>query len=341
MADDARRPRDDLGAAPDSMSFFELLRRLEREGLRFGRRGGPGREPARLGQAPRLAAATRDVARLRERPGLPPEVEVEVIGLLGPEGPMPLHLTRWAFERASQRWFEGEDATADTAFMDFANLLQHRHIALYWRAWADQRAAVQAERPGGGRVGATLRALAGIGLPGEGRDGAVAGALLAHAPQVAWEPRGAERLADPVATLLGVPVRVREFVGAWVAVPEGLRTRLGRAHARLGAGAVAGARVFSRTDRVELRVGPLGLGLFQALAEGGAARQSLRRLVLALVGRDVEVDLRPVLRAAEVPAPRLGAVALGRTLWLAGREGRDRDDLRVAGLTAELAGGAA
>ncbi|MGT2466149.1 type VI secretion system baseplate subunit TssG [Mesorhizobium atlanticum] len=72
-------------------------------------------------------------------------------------------------DRLSQRWFTGADAeqTSDTTFVDFVNILQHRMIALYYRAWADAHPAVQVERSVGGRVRAMLEAaMAGVGLPG-------------------------------------------------------------------------------------------------------------------------------------------------------------------------------
>ncbi|EYD76444.1 Uncharacterized protein ImpH/VasB [Rubellimicrobium mesophilum DSM 19309] len=344
MADDARRAVHDLMGAPtEAMSFFELLRRLEGPGLAFGRAGGPEREPARLGQGTRMAVATRDVARVAMSPAGIPAVEVEVIGLLGPEGPMPLHLTRWVFERVSQRWFVAgsEHATSDTAALDFCNMLQHRMIALYWRAWGDAQPAVQADRPAAGRVGATLGALAGIGLPGQ-RGAAPAAreteaVKLDHAMQIAQEVHGSERLTAPVAALLGAPVRLVEFVGGWIDLPAPLQTRIGRVHAKLGQGAVVGARVFSRQDRAELRVGPVGLGLYLRLADEPALRARLRHLVLHLVGRETDIDLRPVLTQAEVPEPRLGRVALERTAWLPTRRAADRDDLRLRRITREAA----
>ena len=124
------------------MDFFELLRRLEAAGGRFGRGGRPDREPARLGQELRLGFAVRDVAGAdaRRRRARRRGSRSTLFGLLGPEGPMPLHLTRWVLDRLSQRWFAAgvEGATSDTTFLDFANMLQHRMIALFYRAWADQ-----------------------------------------------------------------------------------------------------------------------------------------------------------------------------------------------------------
>lgn len=346
MADDARRPGDDLTPPlhPEAMSFFELLRRLEGEGRRFGRAGGAAREPARLGQSARMAVATGDLARVAPGgEGRPTAVDVEVIGLLGPEGPMPLHLTRWVFERVSQRWFEvgSEHATADTTALDFCNMLQHRMIALYWRAWGDARPFVHAGRPGAGRVGATLAALAGIGLPGlRGAAGPAAdteAVKLDHATRIAHQVQGRERLTAPLADLLGAPVRLREFVAGWIDVPPPLRSRLGQAHARLGRGAVVGSRVFSRQDRAELRVGPVDLRGYLRLVEDRPLRGRLRHLALHLAGREVDIDLRPVLARDQVPEPRLGQVALGRTAWLATRHPSDRDDLRLSGIAREAA----
>jgi type VI secretion system protein ImpH len=342
MADHARHPRPDLShkaTEPLAMGFFELLRRLETPEARFGRSGGASAEPARLGQRVRLSMAARDVAGFR--PGSetrPPEVDVEVLGLLGPEGALPLHITRWIMARLSERWFAGEDdrATSDTAFLDFCNLLQHRMLALYWRAWGDARPEVQAEIGTGGRVQALTDALAGIGMPGmKAAPGAPGFAALVrrHATSLAQEVRGPERLAALISDLLGAPVGVVEFIGEWLALPEPLQTRLGRAHAALGRGAVAGGRSFQRQQRIELRIGPLGLAHYRKLIEDPTLRDELRRAILFATGRDIEVDVRLVLAAHAVPEPRLGRCQLARTTWVSPRRARDADDLRQRSFT--------
>jgi type VI secretion system protein ImpH len=141
MADDTRQTPRDLADAGADMDFFHMLALLEQGGKRFGHAGGPDREPARLDQSPRLTFATGDLAKITysRDAQTAPHIAVNVLGLLGPEGPMPLHITRWVMERLSNRWFAGDDATAlaDTSFLDLVNMLQHRMLALYWRAWAD------------------------------------------------------------------------------------------------------------------------------------------------------------------------------------------------------------
>ena len=352
MADDARQSLPDLGgpAAPLStgFDFFELLRQLERrESGRFGHSGRPEREPARLGQHVRLTFAVDDVVTFRDgAEGSPARVTVNNLGLLGPEGPMPLHLTRWVLDRLSQRWFTGADAeqTSDTTFVDFVNILQHRMIALYYRAWADAHPAVQVERGVGGRVRSMLQAMGGIGLP-ETRNDAhpeLDRVKMAQAASLASQVDGPEKLTGFVAEAFSVPVELKEFVATWIAVPKPLQSRLGGSYARLGQSATIGPRTFTRQSRVELRLGPLDLETFLTFLPGGPRLRLLGRAVRDLVGEWLDVDVRLVLRKEDVPSARLGSALLGRTAWLAPPDERgDAEDLRmrtVVGWRPELAG---
>lgn len=339
MADDARHPRADLTAlakAANRMDFFELLRQLETETLRFGRAGGAENEPARLGQSPRLGFAAGDVIGLT--PGtddMPTQVQENVLGLIGPEGPMPLHMTRWIMMRMSNRWFAGdsEGATSDTAFLDFINMLQHRLIALYWRAWADARAEVHVAHGDGGRVTALMRALAGLGLPGTVTgDQRLDGAKLHHATSLALEARSPERLCAFLQTVLGVPVALEEFVGLWVEIPPHLQTRIGSAHAGLNVAAVAGARFFDRAGQAEIRLGPLTYAQFATFLEDAAAWERLRHAVLFAGGRETAYSVRLVLAAGEVSAAQLGVTRLDRTSWLAPDSAKDAEDLTFSNI---------
>jgi type VI secretion system protein ImpH len=333
VADDAGQPRPDLTgdlAAPETMGFFELLRRLEREGARFGRSGGPSREPARLGQRARLTFSTRDVAGFT--PGTPPKVDVEVLGLLGPEGALPLHITRWILSRLSDRWFtDGSDAASDTTFLDFCNLMQHRMMALYWRAWADARPEVQIEHGPAGRVQAMVQALAGVALPGTRpqQQDAQTRLQMRHATSLGRQVYSVERLTAYLADVLAAPVSLVEFVGTWTQIPPRLQSRLGRAHAQLGRSAVVGARSFQRQTLVELRVGPLPLPRFMEFLADPALVGRLRHAIRHAMGREMEFNLRLVLAKEEVPEARLGRCQLGRTSWISPKRQVDADDLRL------------
>lgn len=339
MADEDGHTRADLSTqeAAARMDFFELLRQLETDELRFGRAGSAKREPARLGQIARLSFAASDVASVTEPEGdHPQQIAVNVLGLIGPEGPLPLHLTRWIMARLSNRWFAGDSsgAMADTSFLDFINLLQHRLIALYWRAWADARPEVNIAHGEGGRVTATMRALAGQGLPGT-RTGDIRldGAKLRHATSLVMEARSPERLTAFIETVLGVPVQLAEFIGLWIDLPEPLQSRLGQQHAGLGTGAVVGSRVFDRQSHAELQLGPLTLVQFTEFLEDPDAWKRLRHALIFAAAKDINFGLRLVLAPGEVPAARLGACQLGLTTWIAPAADTGSSDLCFSNVT--------
>jgi len=295
----------------------------------------------------RLSFSARDVVKFQDaKDKAPARVTVANLGLLGPEGPMPLHLTRWVLDRLSQRWFTGVDAeqTSDTTFVDFVNILQHRLIALYYRAWADAHPAVQVERSVGGRVRAMLEAMAGIGLPGT-QDPELDAVRLRQAGSLANQVDGAERLTLFLATAFKVPVQIKEFVAAWITIPKALQSRVGKAYATLGSGATIGPRVFSRQSRIELRVGPLGLDDFKSFLPGERRLALFKKAVRDMIGEALDVDMRLVLARDAVPPPRMGAIQLGRTSWLSRpAEKGDADDLRlqtVVGWRPEMAEAAA
>ncbi|WP_299362929.1 type VI secretion system baseplate subunit TssG [uncultured Paracoccus sp.] len=340
MADAAGPARPDLtqdSAAPTlpaGIEAFELMRRLETPASGFGRSGPAAREPARLGQQVRLSPAPCEVAAWSPpRDDRPAWIAVEITGLFGPEGPMPLHLSRRILERMSERWFRGDrspEPGADRTFLEFCNLLQHRMMAFHYRAFADAQPAVAADHGGEGRLTLMLAALAGIGLPGSAEALDDPHLVLRHATSLASEIRNPERLEAVLSDLLNASVRVAEFRSCWQVIPPRLASALGRAHADLGGGAMLGPRVYQPQAQAEIIVGPLTFDQYAALMGPGPPRDALRRLLGFVMGEEIGFDLRLVLAGTEVPDPVLGAgPALGRSAWLAGGAGGDRRDLVV------------
>ena len=328
MADDGRQPQPGLIERPSRRRRWissSCCAGSRRGGRRFGRGGRPDAEPARLGQAVRLGFAVRDVAALApaagERAGA--GHASALIGLLGPEGPLPLHLTRWVLDRLSQRWFAAgvEGATSDTTFLDFANLLSTGCWRFYYRAWADQRPEVQAERaarradrrdaarrwPGRRR----RRDRAGQARPGGG----------ARPPGA--RPGAADRPARRRARRAGDDRGVRREPGR--PIPPRLQSRLGGAHAALGArrGARAARLRAADADRAARRAAAR-CRLSRASCRADARLATLRRALLHAVGETLDVDVRPVLRRDAVPAAaaRRGAAGPHRLARAAARPGR-------------------
>ena len=69
-------------------------------------------------------------------------------------------------------------------------------------------------------------------------------------------------------------------------------------------------------------------------------KPAIRRAIRFVAGADVEYDLRLELAREEVPEPRLGQAALGRTGWLGGPPKGRADDWVMRGFSARMTEGA-
>lgn len=335
---DVRGPRGpvslaSLEQAPERFDLLAALRLIEAAHPGRPRLGEARRardEPVRLGQPPHLQFPPAQIASFGRAPDskLPPRLWTYAFGLFGPQGPLPLHVTRHAFVRLRR--------DRDSTMADFCDMLQHRLLALFYRAWAAARPAIQHDRPDRDRFAARTSALAG--LPGPaflGRSELPDRFVLYAAGLFAMQSRPPEALARLVALFFKVPVAVRELVGGWLDIPRGQQTRLGLEHgaSRLGVDAVAGERTFARHNRFRIVLGPLGLERFLRFLPVGTFMPQLRALVRHAAGLEHDWDVQLVLKKDEVPEARLdGASRLGWTSWLTMRDRRsDAGDLVLIG----------
>ncbi len=313
---------------PYAYDFFQTLRRIEclHPGKpRWGEALRPADEPVRLGQEPSLAFAPATLTALRQREGgRPPRLEVAFFGLLGPNGPLPLHLTEFARERILHH--------SDQTFARFLDVFHHRLLALFYRAWAQAQPAVNLDRPREDRFATYVGALVGLGSPQmRQRDALPDAAKLFFSGLLARQARNAEGLRALLKGYFRVPVRIEEFVGHWMALAPTEQTRLGGDNAVLGAGTVLGARLWDRQHKFRIGLGPLTLAQYEAFLPGGEAMNRLVAWVRNYLHFELEWDARLVLRRDQVPPTRIGQQGrLGWTTWV-GRywRGRDAGDLTL------------
>lgn len=326
----------DVQAQPWAHDFYALLRRIDTLHPALPRTGAarrPQQEALRLAQRVELDFAPAPLALLEPRPGAAPRLSVRFFGLLGPHGPLPLHLTEYVRDR---RHHHGDSAPAH-----FLDLFHHRLLGLFYRAWAEAQPVVQRDRPQHDRYAAWLAAAAGLPRPvALARD-----ALLFQAGLLAGRSRHPEALAKVLALHFRVPVAIEPNVGQWLTIDARDRTRLGHARnrtersrvplARLGVDANAGARAWDRQYRFRLRLGPLALADHDAFLPGGSAFAPLAEWVRLLAGPELQWELELELNDAERPPPRLGrGVRLGVTTWLG--FGEPRRTLRLRPQTSFL-----
>jgi len=146
-----------------------------------------------------------------------------------------------------------------------------------------------------------------------------------------WTSRSPTSLARVLSEYFGQRVNAEQFVGCWYEVPPGQQTILGSDNAVLGAGAIAGARVWQRDLRLRLVVGPLDRSGFNDFLPGGLAARALRSMLAMFTGLSLEYEVELVLLAADVRNVRLEGIE-GRLGWDAylveGLQTEDRRDVR-------------
>lgn len=329
-----------LAEAPHRYDFYQVMRRIEclSGARRWGQAPRPVEEPVRLGQEPDLSFAPAPLASFEPQgDGRPPRLQVRLFGLLGPNGPLPTHLTEYVRERLRRH-------PSDPTLARFLDLLQHRFLALFYRAWAQAQPHVNRDRPADDRF--TVYVGAFLGLAPETtrhRDSVPDVAKLFHVAALIGQARHPQGLAAIVGHFFRVPVRIEEFVAGWLPLRAADRTRLGRPGATLGEGASLGARAWDRQYRFRIHLGPLTLAAYEdflpagAAASRGTAAQGDGRALRPLVDwvrlylcHELGWDVRLRLRHDEVPVLRLGrGQRLGWTTWLGQRAATagDADDL--------------
>jgi type VI secretion system protein ImpH len=317
-----------LRKAPFDWDFYQALRRVETlfpQQPRIGEALRPADEPIRLGQEPSLAFAPAALSSLElGNHGKPPRLRVRFFGLLGPNGPLPLHITEYARDRLRH--------AGDPTFPRFLDIFHHRFLALFYRAWAQGQPTVSLDRPADDHFSRYVATLVGLGTAElRGRDTAYDFAKLHFAGLLARHVRNADGLRAVLVSYFRLPCRIQQFVSYWLHLPRDQRTRVGdfAGGAFLGHDAVVGARVWDRQHKFRIRFGPLTLSQYESFLPGGANLRQLVDWVRFYFCFEFEWDARLVLARQEVPATRPGRYGrLGWTTWLGTRRTpKDADDL--------------
>ncbi len=218
---------DQVGRAPEAFDFYQVLRRLESlycdraERPRFGAASRPADEPVRLGQEPSLEFAPRALSGVSPgKNGAPPRLAINFFGLIGPNGPLPLHLTEYARER--QRHAD------DPTMIRFFDLFHHRMMLLFYRAWSTAQPTVGHDHPATNRFLTYVGALEGLGMPGlRNRDAFPDSAKLFYAGRLGGQTRNADGLGAMIGEFFRMPAQIESFVGSWLAIPAPHQWRLG------------------------------------------------------------------------------------------------------------------
>ena len=304
----------DMQEEPWRFDFLGAMRLIERshpEQPRIGEGGAMADEAVRLGQDPFMAFPASNLSKVELLPGGQLRVLVKFLGLLGPQGALPLATTE-----ETLGWQISYD---DDAFPRFADLFNNRFLQLFFRAWADARPIAQHDRPDRDRFKTYIGAMVGIGTDAlQDLDTVPDAGKLNFAGIAACQTKSASRLRNMIRGLFGVQVEIDEFVGSRLALEAGEQTRLGDRNARLGDDVILGGSCFSVEDKFRVRIYVRDLAQYIRFLPTGDRCEPLADLVFYYIGEALDWEVELALPTADVAPMRLGSFGqIGWTTWLA------------------------
>ena len=297
-----------LIAKPAAFDFFRAVRLIEAQHAdrpHLGTSVDVRDDPVRFGQHPSLGFACSTVESFAEGGAGPHRLFVNVMGMFGPNAPLPLHITDYARDR--------EANAKDESLTAFLNIFHHRLLSFFYRAWAVHQKAIDLDRPEQANYPRFIGSLFGLGVAElRHRDAVPDWAKLYYSGWLAAQTRSADGLESILRDFFQMPVRILTFFGHWLQLSEHSVCRLGERPetGTLGHSAVIGSRVWDCQLKFRVRIGPVGLAQLQRLLPGTETFVRLQSWVRSYSGDEHLWDMQVVLKKEEVPAIQLGGLRI-------------------------------
>ena len=305
-----------LQEKPYDFGFFNALRLLEcahKDKPRIGQSLRPIDDAIRLLHTPTMAFAPSTLSNFEpQTKDSPAKLSSYFFGLLGPNGPLPLHLT----EHACDRSFRVRDKT----FEGFLDIFHHRMLSLFYRAWANHQPTVSYDRQDADQYKTYIGSLFGLGMPSlHNRDDMPDSAKLYYAGLFSNQTRNLYGLVSILHDFFHMPVKINEFIGEWVSIPDHCQIKLsqGVETMSLGVDSNIGSQVWVSQLKFRLEFGPLDYKQFIDLLPGSSSLARLAAIVRNYVGDELSWDLKLLLKKDQIPTVKLdGTNKFGWTSWL-------------------------
>lgn len=302
----------DVEEEPYRFDFLALLRTIERSHPDLPRIGDSARleeEYVRLGQDPHMDFPASTISRVERRQDGTLAIYQKFLGLLGGQGALPLSTTHEAYQ-----WHLGKD----DAFPRFLDIINHRFLQLFFRAWADSRPEAHHDRPEADRFADYIGSTVGLGTPPYRNLDTVADeAKLGLAGLLGSQMRSAARLEGFLRGLFGCSVKVEEFVGTTLTLAPGEQIRLGARLSSLGSDTLIGGTVYSVQDKFRVRLVTRSLADYERFLPAGELSEPLADAVTFFAGTILDWDVELAIPERETRGTQLGSFGrLGWTTWM-------------------------
>ncbi|MDC9593277.1 type VI secretion system baseplate subunit TssG [Xenorhabdus sp. IM139775] len=305
-----------LTQAPWQFDLFQTLRRIDAQSGTYYRLGSaplPKHDLLRLGQKASLIFAPSTIADVKPRENSKLyDMLIYSFGLFGPNGPLPLHMTEYAYARQ----YNYQDPTLSA----FANLFHHRLILLFYRAWANTRPTVSLDRQDNQRFCHYLSCLVGMGLPAQQKPDTLHDhARYSLSGHLSRQGHSAEGLEKILSYYFKIPLKIVQNIPQWlnIEVHDQAQLKAGRHLPRLGQSAFLGIALYDIQHKFRIELGPLSMAEYEMFLPGESKSNQLGDWVYQYLGIEYAWDIRLIIHQSEVKGIRLSEpVKLGLSSWL-------------------------
>jgi type VI secretion system protein ImpH len=313
---------------PREFDFFQLLHlieRLEPQATPIGEQGPPADEPVRLRPALNLGFPCADLADARwlDQVGTGRlQVTTTFLGLYGSDSPLPAHVTEALLAEQEE----------DERVREFIDLFHHRVYSLLYRVWKKYRYYVTFKTDGSDAISQVVRGFLGIGTPHLDESLDISPLrLFRYVGLLSQRPRSAAGLIGQLADFFeGIGFDIEQCVGRWVWIQPNDRNSLGVEKCVLGQDFLLGERIFDRSGKFRVKVGPVGFDDYASFLPSGSAAAELSQIVRFYCDDPLEHDIEVTLRGEEVPETPLGEPGLlGRLSWTTWLKSQPSEDKSV------------
>ncbi len=310
----SRRLRQTRGEV-DFFALMRLIEALHPKLPRLGSAPSPQQEAVHLGQMPHLNFPERSLYSLEfqesresqesmkspetmesmgQADGGKLELLVYFLGLCGVNGPLPLELSQYIYQRAFNH--------GDHTLRCFLDLINHRLLTLFYRAFAHHELPVSFDRADD-PIGHALAALAGAQPPERILTPVKAQALSAFLmnPQ-----RSGTNLALMLSAFFQHEIKVREFAPSRQKMAPQYQARLGRQNCSLNRNCQLGRHYFTCTQVITVELTNLSYRAALTFMPGGLGGQELCALLRLYLVKPLQVRLRLGITPDTIPAWSLG-----------------------------------
>jgi type VI secretion system ImpH/TssG family protein len=299
-----------VAAQAKQFGLFPIVRGAEARAQgspRVGRSKRPEQNIVDLAQAPAMGFADSTLVDFKTKAGRT-KIIGYWLGLTGPMGPLPTHLTEFAFY---ERRYAGSQP-----FGDWLDLIAGRMLQLFYRAWADSQPAAISDRPDDDQFADFLSALTGA-MEGAPEQGSFPPRARAHYAALFGGSRSAVAIEDGLSHLLGQQVWLQEFQGRWRNLEPDDLSRLGQSFAVLGGDAMLGQQVRSASDAFRVVIRAKNFRDYQSLLPTGNRFAIAAEALDAFKPGHLEWDICLEIDDHEAPPARLdGCAQLGWSSWV-------------------------